>query len=65
MNKTKYPAIRFLSDGHLNWVFILPSAILLALFALPLFALFVRSIDKAFLATRFQNRHSEALQLSF
>ena len=64
MNKTKYPVIRFLSDGHLNWVFILPSAILLALFALPLFALFVRSIDESFFSYAFSEQAFKALQLS-
>jgi len=48
MNRLKNLSAKFLNDRHLNWVFILPSAILLALFALPLLALFVRSISDDF-----------------
>src|SRR6185503_13265704 len=48
MNRLKSYFTRFFHDGPLNWIFILPSAILLALFALPLLALFLRSINEGF-----------------
>jgi len=64
MNKHKGLFQQFLNDGHLNWVFILPSAILLALFALPLFALFVRSISESFFSFAFSEQAYHALRLS-
>ena len=64
MNRLKPLLIRFLNDGHLNWIFILPSAILLALFALPLFALFVRSINEGFFNFAFSEQAFKALRLS-
>lgn len=64
MNRLKPLFKRFLSDGHLNWIFILPSAILLALFALPLFALFVRSINEGFFSFAFSEQAFQALRLS-
>jgi molybdate transport system permease protein len=51
-------------NGHLVWVFILPSAILLALFALPFFALFERSIDPDFFNYAFSEQALNALRLS-
>jgi molybdate transport system permease protein len=57
--------IKHLFDhGHLNWLFILPSAVLLALFALPLFALFVRSIRDGFFTFAFSDQAFQALRLS-
>lgn len=64
MQKLKELACRFFDDGYLNWIFILPSAILLALFALPLFALFVRSIDQDFFTYAFSTQSFKALHLS-
>lgn len=64
MNRIKYLFARFLNDGHLHWVFILPSAILLALFALPLFALFVRSINESFFSYALSEQAFKALRLS-
>ena len=64
MKRLKPLLIRFLNDGHLNWIFILPSAILLALFALPLFALFVRSINEGFFNFAFSEQAFKALRLS-
>jgi molybdate transport system permease protein len=64
MNRLKPLLLRFLNDGHLNWIFILPSAILLALFALPLFALFVRSINEGFFNFAFSEQAFKALRLS-
>jgi len=64
MNRLKHLLARSLNDGHLNWVFILPSAILLALFALPLLALFVRSLNESFLGYAFSDQAFKALRLS-
>lgn len=55
---------RFLHDGHLVWLFIVPSALLMALFVLPLFAVFVRSIDADFFSNAFSEQAFKALQLS-
>ena len=54
----------FLDDGHLIWIFILPSAIMLALFLLPLIALFVRSINEDFFKYAFSEQALKALRLS-
>jgi molybdate transport system permease protein len=64
MNRHKDLFRQFLNDGHLNWVFILPSTILLALFALPLFSLFVRSISESFFSFAFSEQAFKALRLS-
>ena len=64
MGKLKYFLSRFFHDGHLNWVFIIPGSILLALFALPLFALFVRSINKDFFTNALSEQVFMALRLS-
>ena len=64
MNRIKVFFTRFLTDSQLNWLFILPSAILLALFALPLFALFVRSIHEGFISYAFSEQAFKALRLS-
>src|SRR6266496_3134685 len=63
MNRLKHFLARSLNDGHLNWVFILPSAILLALFALPLLALFVRSLNESFLGYAVSDQAFKALRL--
>lgn len=55
---------KLFDDGHLIWLFILPSMIMLALFALPLFALFVRSIKTGFFAYAFSEQALSALKLS-
>ena len=64
MTKFKDSVNRSGRDGHLIWVFILPSVILLALFALPFFALFERSIDPAFFTYAFSEQALKALRLS-
>jgi molybdate transport system permease protein len=64
MNKLKHFIGRFLNDGHLNWVFIIPSALLLSLFVLPLLALFVRSLNKEFFSYAFSEQAFKALRLS-
>jgi molybdate transport system permease protein len=55
---------RFLHDGHLGWLFVVPSGLLLALFVLPLFAVFVRSIDTDFFNNAFSEQAFKALRLS-
>ncbi|HSL42595.1 MAG TPA: ABC transporter permease [Anaerolineales bacterium] len=62
MNTPKH-FFRFL-DGHLGWLFIVPSALLLALFVLPLLAVFVRSIDSNFFNHAFSEQAFQALRLS-
>ncbi|MGB8982264.1 MAG: ABC transporter permease [Anaerolineales bacterium] len=64
MNKVKHFFSRFLHDGYWTWLFILPSALLLALFVLPLFAVFVRSVDTNFFANAFSEQAFKALRLS-
>jgi molybdate transport system permease protein len=64
MNRLKHLFTQSLYDGHLNWIFILPSAILLALFVLPLFALFVRSINEDFFSYAISEQAFKALRLS-
>lgn len=55
---------RLFHDGHLNWLFIIPSAILLALFVLPLLAVFIRSLDANFFKNAFSEQAFKALRLS-
>jgi molybdate transport system permease protein len=64
MNNFKQFLIRFLHDGHLVWLFVIPSAVLLALFVLPLFAVFVRSMAPSFLNDAFSEQAFKALRLS-
>ncbi len=60
MNRLKH----LFHDGHLNWIFILPSVMLLALFVLPLFALFVRAVNEGFFSYAFSDQAFKALRLS-
>lgn len=55
---------RFFGESHLIWVFILPSAIMLALFVLPLLALFTRSFQAGFFTYMFSEQAFNALRLS-
>lgn len=64
MSRLKHFTRRFISDGHLVWIFIIPSAILLALFALPLLALFIRSAGRDFFVYAFSEQAFKALRLS-
>jgi molybdate transport system permease protein len=47
-----------------SWIFILPGGILLALFLLPLLALFIRSISEGFFNYAFSEQAWQALRLS-
>jgi molybdate transport system permease protein len=64
MEKPKPIFHRLLDDRPSKWIFIIPSFFLLALFFLPLLALFVRSMDQAFFANAFSERALKALRLS-
>lgn len=64
MSKLKYFTGWLSKDGHLHWVFILPSLILLALFVLPLIALLARSINRDFFELAFSRQALSALRLS-
>jgi molybdate transport system permease protein len=64
MDKLKSSFTYFLSDGRLSWIFFLPSAILLALFALPLFALFARTLREGLFGYAFSEPAFQALRLS-
>lgn len=47
-----------------NWLFIVPGILLLALFALPLMAVFLRALDTEFLKNAFSGQAFQALRLS-
>ena len=64
MNKFKHFFNRFLHESHLGWLFIIPSAMLLALFVIPLVAVFARSIDDNFFTNAFSEQAFKALRLS-
>jgi molybdate transport system permease protein len=53
-----------LNDGYSKWIFIIPSMVLLALFALPLVALVLRSINSDFFNHAFSEQAFKALRLS-
>lgn len=55
---------KFKHSDYLAWLFIIPGAILLALFVLPLVAVFVRSIDINFFTNAFSEQAFKALRLS-
>lgn len=64
MSKFKAFLSQSIYNDHLIWIFIIPSAILLALFALPFFALFERSINPDFFNYAFSAQALAALRLS-
>ena len=51
-------------DGYSKWIFIIPSVILLSVFALPLFALILRSINAEFFTNALSGQALKALRLS-
>ena len=55
---------QFLNQVYSKWIFIIPSIFLLALFVLPLFALFFRSINNDFFNYAFSDQAFKALRLS-
>jgi len=52
------------SNGHRDWIFIIPSLILVALLGLPLLALILRSFDKNFFSYALSSSALTALRLS-
>lgn len=64
MSKIKTFVNESFHDGHLIWIFIIPSAILFALFVLPFTALFMRSINSNFFDNAFSQQALKALRLS-
>jgi ABC-type sulfate transport system permease component len=62
MNKLKNFLQR--STSQSSWIFLLPGGILLALFLLPLLALFIRSISEGFFNYAFSEQAWQALRLS-
>jgi len=64
MNRLKSFINQTLHEGDSRWIFIIPGAILLALFTLPLFALLVRSINEDFFKYAFSEQALKALRLS-
>ena len=64
MTRLKSFLSRFLHDGHIHWLFILPSVLLLALFVLPLLAVFIRALDENFFNNAFSEQAFKALRLS-
>ena len=53
-----------LHDGDSRWLFVIPSALLLGLFAMPLAAVILRSISPDFLKNAFSEQALDALSLS-
>ena len=64
MTRRQSTSRRIFSGGISKWIFILPSLILLAFFALPLFALVYRSIEPDFFANTLSRQAFQALKLS-
>lgn len=64
MNRHKTSFAEAFNESYLPWVFIIPGAVLLALFVLPLLALFVRSINEGFFDYAFSEQAFKALRLS-
>lgn len=64
MSKSKSFIKRTLHEGDSSWIFIIPGVFLLALFVLPFFALFVRSLNADFFSNAFSEQAFKALRLS-
>jgi len=64
MSRLKKTANQLFTDGRLNWVFIIPSAILLALFWIPFLALLLRSFNSEFFQLALSEQALKALRLS-
>jgi molybdate transport system permease protein len=64
MSKIRKIFHQLLDEGYSKWIFIIPSAILFALFALPLIALVLRSINSDFFNNAFSEQVFKALRLS-
>jgi molybdate transport system permease protein len=55
---------KFQDEGYSKWIFIVPSAILLALLALPLASLVLRSINSELFENAFSDQSFKALKIS-
>ena len=64
MDKLRKFVTRFLDERYSKWIFIIPGATLLAFFALPLMAIFLRSINLDFFDNAFSQQAFKALRLS-
>ena len=64
MTKLRKFFYQFQDEGYSKWIFIIPSVILLAVFALPLVALILRSINSNFFNNAFSEQAFKALKLS-
>jgi len=64
MTKIRKIFHQLLDEGYSKWIFIIPGGILLALFALPLAALILRSVNSDFLDNAFSEQAFHALSLS-
>lgn len=64
MKKLREFSRRVFGKGYSKWIFLLPSLILLAFFALPLLALIYRSIAPDFFANALSKQAFQALKLS-
>ena len=64
MDKLRKFVTRFLDERYSKWIFIIPGAILLAFFALPLMAILLRSINLDFFDNAFSQQAFKALRLS-
>ncbi|WP_345296786.1 ABC transporter permease [Candidatus Villigracilis affinis] len=64
MDKLRKFVTRFLDERYSKWIFIIPGAILLAFFALPLMAIILRSINLDFFDNAFSQQAFKALRLS-
>jgi molybdate transport system permease protein len=64
MNKVQRFIHQLLDEGYSKWILIIPSVVLLAVFALPLGALIFRSINSDFFNNAFSEQAFKALRLS-
>jgi molybdate transport system permease protein len=64
MNKPSGLLHHVLNNIYSKWLFIVPSALLIALFFIPMFALLERSLDENFFISAFSQQAFQALRLS-
>jgi molybdate transport system permease protein len=64
MAKIKKSIYQLLDEGYSKWIFIIPGAILFAVFAIPLAALIIRSFDSDFFDNALSDQAFHALSLS-
>ena len=64
MSKIRVYFQHLASNGHSDWLFVLPGLLLLGLFGLPILALFTRAMGRTFLSYAFAPEALSALKLS-